>query len=64
MNAVEIISEIKKMPSAQRRKIHRFVDEQMRNEEDRQDNEAADRARTEPGANIPWQEARKRLGWK
>jgi len=63
MSAVEIISEIKRLPQPQRRKVFRFVDEQMRQAEDRRDNEAADRALGEPGDNIPWAEARKRLGW-
>ena len=63
MSAVEIISEIKKLPRAQRRKVYLFVDEQQRKEEDRRDNAAADRALAEPGANIPWSEARKRMGW-
>lgn len=63
MSAVEVISEIKKMPQVQRQKVYRFVDEQLRREEDRRDNEAADRALTERGKNIPWMEARKRLGW-
>lgn len=63
MSAVEIISEIKRLPQPQRKKIFRFVDEQMRQEEDRRDNAAADRALAEPGDNIPWAEARKRLGW-
>ncbi len=63
MSAVEIICEIKKLPQAQRRKVYRFVDEQQRKEEDRRDNAAADRALAEPGGNIPWAEARKRMGW-
>ena len=63
MSALEIISEIKTLPPPQRRKVFRFVDEQMRQEEDRRDNAAADRALAEPGENIPWAEARKRLGW-
>ena len=63
MSALEIISEIKTLPQPQRRKVFRFVDEQMRQEENRRDNAAADRARAEPGENIPWAEARKRLGW-
>ena len=63
MSAVEIIPEIKKLPQAQRRKVYSFVDEQQRKEEDRRDNAAADRALAEPGANIPWAEARKRMGW-
>jgi hypothetical protein len=45
MSAVEVISEIKKMPQVQRRKVYKFVDEQLRREENRLDNEAADRAR-------------------
>ena len=64
MSAVEIISEIKRLPQPQRRKVFRFVDEQLRQEEDRRDNAAADRALAEPGENLPWAEARKRLGWK
>lgn len=63
MSALEIISEIKQMPRPQRQKIYRFVSEEMRHEEDRRDHEAADRAQAEPGENIPWAEARKRLGW-
>ena len=63
MSAVEVISEIKKMPPLQRRKVYQFVDEQLRREEDRLDNEAADQALKERGKNIPWTEARKRLGW-
>jgi mRNA-degrading endonuclease RelE of RelBE toxin-antitoxin system len=63
MSALEVISEIKKLPQAQRRKVYRFVDEQLRREEDRRDNAAANRALKEPGENISWSEARKRLGW-
>jgi len=63
MSAVEIISEIKKLPQAQRRKVYLFVDEQQRKEEDRKGNAAADRAFADPGGNIPWAEARKRMGW-
>ena len=51
------------MPQVQRRKVYRFVDEQLRREEERRDNEAANRALQEKGANISWPEARKRLGW-
>jgi hypothetical protein len=61
MSAVEVISEIKKLPQIQRRKVFRFVDEQLRREEDRRNNEAADRALKEPGENIPWSKASKRL---
>ena len=63
MSAVEIISEIKRLPQPQRRKVFQFVDEQLRQEEDRRDNAAAERALAETGENIPWAEARKRLGW-
>ena len=63
MSAVEIISEIKRLPQSQQREVFRFVDEQIRQEEDRRDNAEADRALAEPGDNIPWDEARKRLGW-
>jgi len=63
MSASEVISEIKKLPQTQRRKVFQFVDEQLRREEDRRDNEAADRALKERGQNIAWSEARKRLGW-
>ena len=63
MSATEIISEIKKLPQAQRRKVFQFVDEQLRQAEDRLDNQAADRALVEPGENIPWAKAKSRLGW-
>ena len=63
VSAVEIISEIKKLPRGQRRKVFQFEDEQLRREEDRRDNEAANRALEEKGGNIPWTQARKRLGW-
>ena len=63
MSATEIISEIKKLPQPQRRKVFQFVDGQLRQAEDRADNAAAERALSEPGKSIPWTEARKRLGW-
>ncbi len=63
MSAIEVILEIKKLPQVQRRKVFQFVGEQLHREEDRRDNEAADRALKEPGENIPWSESRKRLGW-
>ena len=63
MSATEIISEIKKLPPPQRKKVFHFVDEQLRRVEDLVDNAAAARALAEPGANIPWSEARKKLGW-
>jgi hypothetical protein len=63
MSAVEVISEIKKLPQGQRRKVFQFVDTQLRREEDRRDNEAANRALEEQGENVPWSQARKRLGW-
>jgi hypothetical protein len=63
MSATEIISQIKKLPQPQRRKVFRFVDTELRRVEDAVDNAAADRALAEPGKNIPWSEARKKLGW-
>jgi mRNA-degrading endonuclease RelE of RelBE toxin-antitoxin system len=63
MSAVEIISEIKKLPTTQQKKVFRFVDENLRRAEDLVDNAAAERALAEPGKNIPWGEARKKLGW-
>ena len=63
MSAIEVISEIKKLPQAQQRKVFRFVDEKLRRAEDLVDNAAAERALAEPGKNIPWSEARKELGW-
>jgi hypothetical protein len=63
MSATEIISEIKKLPQTQQKKVFRFVDENLRRAEDLADNAAAERALAEPGENIPWSAARKRLGW-
>jgi hypothetical protein len=63
VSAIEVISEIKKLPQAQQRKVFRFVDEKLRRAEDLVDNAAAERALAEPGKNIPWSEARKELGW-
>ena len=39
------------------------MDEELRQAENLMDNAAAERALAEPGANIPWNEARKKLGW-
>jgi hypothetical protein len=63
MSATEIISEIKKLPQTQQKKVLRFVDENLRRSEDLVDNAAAERALAESGENIPWREARKKLGW-
>ena len=63
MSAIEVISEIKKLPEAQQRKVFRFVDENLRRAEALVDNAAAERALAEPGRNIPWSQARKKLGW-
>ena len=62
MSAVEIISEIKKLPTAQQKKVFRFVGK-LHIAENHVDNAAAARALAEPGKNIPWSEARKKLGW-
>ena len=63
MSATEIISEIKRLPPPQRKKVLRFVAEELREAENLMDNAAAERALAEPGANIPWSVARKKLGW-
>ncbi len=63
MSAPEIILDIKKLPAVQRKKVFQFVDAELRHAEDIADNAAADRALAEPGENISWIEARKRLGW-
>jgi hypothetical protein len=63
MSAVEVISEIKKLPAVQRQKVFEFVAEQLREEEDRIDNERADAALKDSGENIAWHEARQKLGW-
>jgi len=63
MSATEIISEIKKLPARQREKVFRFVDEELRRAEDLVDNAAAEKSLNEPGQNIPWEIARKNLGW-
>ncbi len=63
MSATEIISEIKKLPPPQQKKVFRFVDENLRRAEDLADNAAAERALAEPGKNIPWSDARRKLGW-
>jgi hypothetical protein len=63
MSATEIISEIKKLPQPQQKKVFQFMDEKLRHAEDIVDNAAAKRALAEPGENIPWSEARKKLGW-
>ena len=63
MSAAEIIEEIEKLPKNERFEVFRFVDAQLHAAEDRIDNDAADRALAEPGDNIPWHEAKKRLGW-
>jgi hypothetical protein len=63
MSATEIISEIKKLPQTQQKKVFKFVNEKLRQAEDLADNAAAERALAEPGANIPWSEVRKKLGW-
>ena len=62
MSASQIISEIKKLSPARQKKVFFFV-EKLRRAEDLVDNAAAARALAGPGANVPWTEARKKLGW-
>jgi len=61
MSAAEIIEQIQKLPEPERKEIFRFVDEVMRAEEDRVDNETADRALAE-GEFVPWEEVKARIG--
>ena len=63
MSATEVISEIKKLPPPQRRRVFQYVDAELRHAEDAADNTAAERALAEPGENIPWSAAKKTLGW-
>ncbi len=63
MSATEIISEMKTLLPTQQKKVFRFVDENLRRAEDLADNSAAARALAEPGKNIPWSAALKKLGW-
>jgi len=63
VSAIEIISEIKKLPSVQRKKVFRFVETNLRAEQDRIDNEIADRA-LKKGEFVSWEKAKKELGLK
>ena len=62
MSAAEIISQIKQLPPRQRRRVFSAVEKLSQAEEDRIDNEIADRALAKGGANIPWEEAKRRMG--
>lgn len=63
MNGVQVLSEIKKLPKVQRRKVSQFMQYRLWREDDPRDNDAANRALMEAGENVPWAESRKRLGW-
>lgn len=63
MSAVEIISEIKNLPTPQRKKVFRFVEDILKAEQDRIDNEIADRA-FKKGEFVSWEKAKKELGLK
>ncbi len=62
MSAAEIISQIKQLPPRQRRRVFDAVEKLSQAEEDRIDNEIADRALAEPGPNIPFDEFKRRIG--
>ena len=62
MSTAEIISQIKQLPPRQRRRVFTAVEKLSQAEEDRIDNELADRALVESGRSIPWPEAKRRLG--
>ena len=63
MSVAEIISEIGRLPDEDRRQLFRFVEEAMQMEADRLDNEEADRALAH-GEFLPWDQAKKELGWE
>lgn len=62
MSAAEIISQIKQLPPRQRRRVFEAVEKLNQTEEDRIDNELADRALAEAGPNIPFDEFKRRIG--
>lgn len=61
MSAAEIISQIKQLPPRQRRRVFEAVEKLSQAEEDRIDNEIADRALARADF-IPWAEAKRKLG--
>ena len=61
MSAAEIISEIKKLPPHQRRRVFAAVEKLTRAEADRIDNELADRALARADF-IPWAAAKRKMG--
>lgn len=61
MSAAEIISQIKQLPPRQRRRVFSAVEKLSQAEEDRIDNEIADRALARADF-IPWEEAKRKLG--
>ena len=61
MSAAEIISEIKKLPPPQRRRVFAAVEKLSQAEADRIDNEIANRALARADF-IPWAEAKRKLG--
>lgn len=60
MSAAEIISQIKQLPPRQRRRVFAAVQKLSQAEEDRIDNEIADRALARADF-IPWEEAKRKL---
>lgn len=61
MSAAEIISQIKKLPPRQRRRVFSAVEKLSQAEEDRIDNEIADRVLAR-GDFVSWEEAKRKLG--
>ena len=61
MSTAEIISQIKKLPPRQRRRVFDAVEKLSQAEEDQIDNEIAERALTRADF-IPWAEAKRKLG--
>ena len=60
MSAAEIISQIKKLPPRQRRRVFAAVEKLSQTEADRIDNEIADRALARADF-IPWEEVKRKL---
>ncbi|NBV23538.1 MAG: hypothetical protein EBS05_16665 [Proteobacteria bacterium] len=62
MSTAVIISQIKKLPPRQRRRVFDAVEKLSQAEEDQIDNELADRALAKAGPSIPFDEFRRRIG--